>query len=226
MSSFESNKNSAGIGSILLILSPIPIVGWILGIIGAVLLLSGIRGLATHYQNEEIYQNALTGVIYYVIALIAFGIADAALVIGAASVFGLGLGIIALILGWLIAFVFYVLAALKLRRSFDSLAQKSGENSFATAGTLLFWGAILTIIVVGVIILFIAWIFATIAFFSMKAQPQQPYTQPYGYTQPSPPPIQPTVPPTQTIRYCPYCGAPVSQDAAYCPNCGKQLPPH
>lgn len=229
MSSFESGKRSAGIGSILLVLSPIPIVGWILGIVGAILLLGGIKELANYYQNQEIYQSALTGVVYYIIALIAFGVAAAALVIGAASVFGLGFGIIALILGWLIAFVFYLLAAMQLRKSFDLLSQRSGEGSFATAGTLLFWGAILTIIFIGVILLFIAWIFAAIAFFSVRAQQQQPqpYTQqPYGYAQPTPPPTQPTVPPTQTIRYCPYCGAQVAQDAAYCPRCGRQLPPY
>jgi predicted membrane protein len=71
-----------------------------------------------------------------------------------------------------------VLAASHLRRTFNTLAQKSGEASFTTAGILLWWGAILTIILVGLVLIVIAWIFATIGFFTMKAQQQQPYTPP------------------------------------------------
>jgi uncharacterized membrane protein len=222
-SSVESSRTLAGVGSILLILSMVPYAGVVLGIIGVILLLIGIRGLASYYQNNEIYQDSLTGVIFYIIALIAAAVAVIALVIGFASIIGFVVGIIVFILALIIAFIFYILAAMHLRKTFDTLAQKSGEHSFSTAGTLLWWGAILTIIFVGLILIFIAWIFATIAFFSMKLQPQQPYaSQPYGYTPPSTPPV---AQPTQASRYCSFCGAPVAQDATFCSHCGKQLPP-
>jgi uncharacterized membrane protein len=221
MSSVESSKTLAGVGSILLILSMVPYAGAVLGIIGIILLLIGIKGLASYYQDNEIYQNSLTGVIFYIIALIAAAVAVVALVVGFASIIGFVVGIIVFILTLIIAFVFYILAAMRLRKTFDTLAQKSGEHSFTTAGTLLWWGAILTIIFVGLILIFIAWIFATIAFFSMKLQPQQPLaSQPSGYTPPSTPPA---AQPTQATRYCSYCGAPVAQDATFCPHCGKQL---
>jgi uncharacterized membrane protein len=226
-SNAESSKTLAGVGSILLILSVVPYAGAVLGIIGIILLLIGVKGLASYYQNNEIYQNALTGVIYYIIALIAAGLAIVGFVIG---VFTLGFGFILAIAGLIIAFVFYILAASHLRKTFDSLAQKSGDNSFATAGTLLWWGAILTIILVGLILIFIAWIFATIGFFSMRLQPQQPYASPQSsYTPPTTPPVaQPTqapvAQPTQATRYCPNCGAPVAPNTAFCPHCGKQLP--
>jgi uncharacterized membrane protein len=226
-SSVESSRTLAGVGSILLILSIVPYAGLVLGIIGVILLLVGIRGLASYYQDNEIYQNSLTGVVFYIIAVIAAGVAIAALVIGFATIISFAVGIIVFILGLIIAFVFYILAATHLRKTFDTLAQKSGEQSFTTAGTLLWWGAILTIIFVGLILIFIAWIFATVAFFSMKLQPQQPYAQqPYGYTPPSTPPVAPPVSqPTQAARYCSNCGAPVAPDATFCPHCGKQLPP-
>ena len=219
----ESSKTLAGIGSILLILSIIPFGGWVIGIIGVILLLMGIRGLANYYQDNEIYQNSLTGVVYYVVALVAAAVAIAALAIGAASVIGIGFGFVVFILALIGAFIFYVLAATRLRTALSALGQKSGEHMFETAGLLLFIGAILTIVLVGLLLILIAWIFATIAFFSIKV-PSQPY--PYS---PPPPPAQPApstpASATPATRYCPNCGAPVQPNAIYCPNCGKPLPP-
>ena len=73
--SFEYSKTLCGEGSILLILGIVPYVGWVLGIIGVILLLRGLKELANYYQDNEIYQNSLTGVKYYIIALIAVAVA-------------------------------------------------------------------------------------------------------------------------------------------------------
>ena len=230
-SSAESSKTMAGVGSILLILSIVPYAGLVLGIVGIILFLMGIKGLASYYQTNEIYQDSVTGVIYYIIAVIAAAVAVIALAIGFATIIGFAVGIAVFFLALIVAFIFYILAASRLRKTFDLLAQKSGDHSFSTAGTLLWWGAILTIIFVGLILIFIAWIFATMGFFSMKIQPQQPYaSQPSGYTPPptQTPAAQPTQAPaaqvTQATRYCPNCGAPVQPNTAFCPNCGKPLP--
>jgi len=219
-SNAESSKTLAGVGSVLLILSFIPFVG----IIGIILFLYGIKGLASYYQSNEIYDDSVMGVIFYIVAVIAVAVAFLSFI------FGLVFGIIFLILGLIVAFIFYILAATRLRKTFDLLAQKSGDHSFATAGTLLWWGAILTIVFgLGLILIFIAWIFATIGFFSMKIQPQQqqPYTTPpASYPPPTasttPPMSQPTQAPV--TRFCPNCGAPVQPNTAFCPNCGKPLP--
>jgi ribosomal protein S27AE len=105
--------------------------------------------------------------------------------------------------------------AMYLRKAFTSLAQRSGERLFETAGTLLVIGAILTIVFgIGLIIMVVAWIIATIAFFSIKVPMQQ-----YTYA-----PVQ-SAPTMQASRFCPNCGAPVDQSATFCPHCGKQLPP-
>ncbi|HKM60023.1 MAG TPA: DUF996 domain-containing protein, partial [Candidatus Bathyarchaeia archaeon] len=206
-SNVESSKTLAGLGSILLILTPIPYAGVVLGIIGAILLLIGIKGLASYYQDNGIYENAVMGVVFLIIAVIAFAVAIAALAIGFATIIGFGLGILAFLAGLVIAFFFYLVAAMRLRKTFDTLAQKSGEQSFTTAGTLLWWGAILTIVLVGFILIFLAWIFATVGFFSMKAQQHQPYSsQPYVSPPPSVHPIaSPTATPTTMARYCPNC---------------------
>jgi uncharacterized membrane protein len=215
MSSLESNKNLAGIGSILLMF---PVVS----IVGIILLYLGIKGLSEYYKDETIYRDTLRGVIYAIIALIAIAVALPLFIIGGVfsvftlGPFGVGLGLVFLFLLAVIVFIFYVLAAMQLRKAFNSLAQKTSEQMFETAGTLLFVGAILTIVFfIGLLLIFVAWIIATIAFFSIKVP-----ARPYAY---SPPPR--AVPTTQTSRYCPNCGGPVDQNATFCSHCGKQLPP-
>jgi uncharacterized membrane protein len=199
---FEYSKTLAIEGSVLLLLSLIPYVGWVLGIIGVVLLLRGMKEFSSYYQDEKIYQDSLKGVKFYIIAIVAAAVAIAAITLGVWSATGFtadfvltagfGIGLIAFLVGLVVAFVFYVLAASHLRRTFNTLAQKSGEASFTTAGTLLWVGSILTIIFgIGLLLIPIAWIFATIGFFTMKSRQYQQYTpQPNGsgYT---PPPTQP-----------------------------------
>jgi uncharacterized membrane protein len=206
---FEYSKTLAGEGAILLLLSLVPTVGWVLGIVGVVLLLKSMREFSNYFEDESIYKNALTGLKYYVVAIVAAAVAIATVVlsIGVATAFTFnnftpsilfGAGIAGTVIaGGVIAFVFYVLAASHLKRTFYTLAEKSGEGSLKTAGDLLWIGSILTIILVGLIVILVAWIFATIGFFSMKSRQYQQYTaQPNGYTPPSY--TQPITPPAQT----------------------------
>jgi len=219
MSNVESSKSLALVGSILLLLFWIPYGGVVLGIIGIILFIIGVKGLADFLHDNAIYQNALTGVIFYIIALVAVAVAVVGFVIGFLT---FGLGFILGIAGLVIAFVFYILSASHLRRTFSDLAQKSGEQSFSTAGMLLWWGAILTIIFVGLFLIFVAWIFAAIGFSSMK--PQQQQQQPFSYA--PPPPISQPSPSQASMdapKFCPNCGAPVDANATFCPHCGKQL---
>jgi uncharacterized membrane protein len=200
---FQYSKTLAIEGSVLLLLGLIPTIGWVLGIVGIVLLFRATKELSSYYQDESIHQNAWTGLKYYIVALIALAVgtgigitsfAAAGLFTGTPFAFSAGVvgGIVAILAGLAVAFVFYVLAALHLRRSYDTLAQKTGESAFTTASTLLFIGAILTIIGVGVLLILVSWIFVIIGFSTMKPKDYQPYnaqTNGYGY---SAQPTQPT----------------------------------
>ena len=79
---FQYSKTLAMEGSILTLLGLIPYVGWVLGIIGVVLLLRAMKEFANYYQDNTIYQNSLTGVKYYIVALIALAVAGAGFVVG------------------------------------------------------------------------------------------------------------------------------------------------
>lgn len=190
----EYSKTLAGVGAILVLLSFVPYAGLVLGLVGVVLLLIGIKDFANYYGDQSIYQNSWTGVKYYIVAVVAAAVGGTALAIGIGSAtafafasisftVGLGVGIAVFLAGLVVAFVFYVLAATHLRKTFNSLAQKTGEASFTTAGNLLWWGSILTIVLVGLVLIPIAWIFATNGFFTMKSRQYQQYApQPNGYT--------------------------------------------
>ncbi len=224
-SNVESSKTLAAIGALLLFLSFVPVVG----IVGIILLLIGMKGLSEYYRDESIYANALRGLIFGIIGIIAVSVLSALGFVGGLFTLAIGGlagvigGILVLILILVIAFVFYLLMAINFRRAFDKIAEHSGEHLFNTAGTLLFWGAILTIIAVGLVLVWIAWIIAAIAFFSMRLTPTQAYgQQPSGYSPPPPPST--AAQPAQATRFCPNCGAPVQPGATFCPNCGKPLP--
>jgi uncharacterized membrane protein len=142
--SLEYSKTLAGEGAILLLLSMVPYAGWILGIIGVILLMRGMKELSNYYQDEEIYKDSLTGIKFYIIALVAAAVSIAAITIGVWTATGFtftsgfvptvafGVGVIAFLGGLTVAFIFYILAATHLRRTFNTLAQKSGETSFTT----------------------------------------------------------------------------------------------
>ncbi len=227
-STVESSKVLAAIGALLLFLSFTPV----LGIIGIILLLIGMKGLSEYYRDEAIYREALRGLVYGIIGLIAVSVLSGLGFLG--GFFGglfsaFTLGNIAAIIGTIIvfivvvivAFVFLLLMALNFRRAFNALAERSGEHLFRTAGTLLFWGAALTIVAgLGLILVWIAFLLAAIAFFQMRVATP---TQPYSYS-PPPPSTPPPQPMPQATRFCPNCGAPIQPDAMFCPNCGKPLP--
>jgi len=199
---FEYSKTLACEGSILMWLCFIPYAGPILAIIGLILLLRSLKEFSGYYQDEKIYSEALKGIKYYVVAIIAIAVAIGAIVAGAWSatqftnpfVFtaGFGVGLIAFIAGLVTAFVFFVLAASHLKTTFNKLAEYSGEQLFTTAGTLLWLGSILTIVFgIGLLLILVAWIIATIGFFTMKSRRYQQYNaQNNGYTAPPTPPTQ------------------------------------
>ena len=90
MSSLESDKTLAGIGSISLIFPFIRIVG-------IILVLIGMRGMSNYYKDPSIYQNAIWGAIFAFIALIAVAAAIPIFFLsGAFGVFGIGFGLLGL----------------------------------------------------------------------------------------------------------------------------------
>jgi uncharacterized membrane protein len=212
----ESNKTLGGIGALLIAIgSFVPI----LSLVGIILVLVAMKGFADDYGSGAIWTNALYGFIFGIIGIIAAAVVLVAFVFTGVIFFpfaGLFAGL-AFIATLLTAFVFLLLQAIYYRRAFTILYQKTGEKMFDTGGLLLLLGSILVIILIGFILLFIAWILLAVGFFSIRT-PAAPPAQYPAPTQPQPPAAAPT-----QIKYCTYCGAENRADAIYCAHCGKQL---
>lgn len=174
----ETDKKLCGIGSILIAIGfLVPF----LGLIGIILLLIGLKGLSNDYNSPSIFQNALYGFIFGIISIIILSIAMITIffvrmstiismngmMMGPFRMFGIEL-ILALLL-LIITFVLFLLSAIFYKRSFDIIAEKSGEKLFNTIGILLIIGSVLIILLVGYIILIATWIIAAIAFFSIRS---------------------------------------------------------
>lgn len=174
----ESNKNLGGVGAILLVIGCIfpP-----LALVGIILLLVAMKGLSEYYNDKDIYRDSLYGVIFGIVGIAVATIIFAIFFIRMRAgrlintpissympirfIFGIILVLAAI-------FIFFLLEAIFVRKSFDHLSVKTGNKIFETAGLLLLIGAILTIVLVGFIILFAAWIVTAVSLFSIQSTQQ------------------------------------------------------
>jgi uncharacterized membrane protein len=202
-------KVLGGIGSILQIIPFLSIVGYILTL------------LAVKFVSDEVQDSSIfTDMLYAVVAgIIGFTVGAFILFFGViASPFTLGVGAILGGISFLVVvWVVLILSSVFIRRAFDKMATKLGVGTFRTAGMLYFIGALLTIILVGFLIIFIAFILQVVAFFSI------PDNIPGAVSsmQP-PPPAQPGAP--VGSKFCPNCGTQMPSTSAFCPKCGARQP--
>jgi len=64
----------------------------------------------------------------------------------------------------------YLASAVYIRRGFDSIGTKLNIGMFQTAGLVYLIGAALTIVLVGIVLVYVAWILFAVAFFSIPEQ--------------------------------------------------------
>ena len=202
--SLESSKTLGGIGAILL---AIPF----LNLIGIILVLIAMKGMAEYYNDDGIFTNALYGFIFGVVGVIAliaviimfaFGFAVVSPVVGPFA----GIGLVIMVV--MVLYIFSLIAAIFYRSSLNRLSEKSGEPMFNTAGLILLIGAAIPLI--GEVLKFVAWILAAVGFFSIKKPTQLPTPTP-------------AVSVSEEKKFCRYCGAQIQSDAAFCPKCGKKI---
>ncbi len=199
----ETSKYLGGIGAILIVIGclPIPYIQGLLVLVGLILLLIGLKGLADYYNEGGIFNNALYAVI---LAIVGVVVAIATVVVSAfAALSDIGIDLAnitdwtnlgteltsrftdltdfsalwtllgALVAALVILFVFAIIAMFLFRRSLNQLSSKSGVGMFGTAGLLMLIGAVLTIIVIGALLIWIGFILLAVAFFRIRAQPTQ-----------------------------------------------------
>jgi uncharacterized membrane protein len=190
----ESSKTLGGIGAILMVIGPFASVyTGVIGLVGLILMLVAFNGLADYYKDRHIFNNVIFGVLATIIGVAIAVVVVVTAAFGMLSVLGIHISnwndwtalqnfnwqnftnwsalapYIAAIVGALIVLVvFVVVAAIFLRRSLNTLSEKSGIHMFATTGLLLLIGAALTVIVIGFVLLWVALILLAVAFFEIK----------------------------------------------------------
>lgn len=211
-----------------------------------------MKGLSEHYKDKFIYDGLVKGVILLIIgtilpiaggATLLFSVLGGIGLIGSSyGVYGgyggygnygmdaIGASIVIAIVGviicFVVAFILDLLAVRYIKNCFHALAERSGNHLFHTAATLIWIGAILTIIGVGFFLIWIGFIIAAVGFFTLDEKPVgagNSSAPSYGYT-----PQQPNTqsPPSTTgakANFCPNCGASVTPNGTFCTNCGKQI---
>jgi uncharacterized membrane protein len=189
---FETGKTLGGIGAILMIVGVlggigIPYAG-LASLIGMILVLVALKGMADYYQESGIFNNALYGLITTIVGVVIFAGVIVTVVLSMLSSAGIDLtnplsiqeyfmnltleNLMTLLVGSLAAivvfFIFLVISAVFFRKSLNSLSAKSGEKMFGWAGLLWLIGAVLSIVAIGFILIFISWILIAVGFFSIK----------------------------------------------------------
>lgn len=209
----ESNKTLGGVGAILVVVGFLGFFGTgyaaLLTLVGIILTLIALKGFSDHYNEGGIFNNALYGFISTIIGVVVFVGILVMTVLAAISTLGITDWtewatkiqqnmtdwnalwpwiepiVVGAIAALIVLFVFLIISAIFFRRSLSTLSVKSGEKIFETAGLLWLIGAFLTIILVGFILIWIAWILIVVGFFSIKTPTAQP---PPTLPQPQPPP--------------------------------------
>jgi uncharacterized membrane protein len=202
MRSLNDVKTLGGIGSLLMLLAVVPTAGFVLGIVGAVLVLVAVKYASDVLGDPKIFNNMLYAVILGIVGLVVAGVAVATFVLRA-----IGLGFMSssfastppssmamgdivgllgtILLGLVAVWICFLVSSIFLRRSYTELGKRLNVGLFSTAALLYLIGAALTIILVGFIIIFIAEILFLVAFFSIDTQ--------------MPPPMQPAQPAQPTM---------------------------
>ena len=188
----EPNPTIPNLSSISLGFTAILSAVGIITFIGIILFLVSMYRLSQCYGERGIFKNALYGFILNIIGGVSVVAIDLVLTLGssgsvqtepvststAATSSQVVLGFLAVLA---ISLALGIISAVLYMRAFNKLAEKSGSDSFKTAGLLYLLGTVLTLVLIGVLLVWIAWIFAAIGFKSLK--PREP---------PPPPPAYPT----------------------------------
>ncbi|MCL2135621.1 MAG: DUF996 domain-containing protein [Candidatus Bathyarchaeota archaeon] len=196
------------------------------GIIGFILFLLSMYRLSKYYNEPKIFRYILFSVlfsaIYGIITIITmyYTIVPAALTAtdpfpNFSTIMGSIMHTFSIL--FVVATIMSILNGVLYWQAFTKLGEKSDVNTFNTAGLLYLIGSITSITGIGIIIAWLAWIFAAQAY--RKIQPLPTFSTPS---------IQPITTEQSNFNtiYCSYCGIKNNTDNTYCKYCGQPLQTH
>ncbi|HIG99940.1 MAG TPA: DUF996 domain-containing protein [Thermoplasmata archaeon] len=200
MSKLGQAKVLGGIGALLSLLVVVPSIGFIIGLVGLILVFIAVKYIAEETKDHAIFHNYLMNFIFDIIAIgavigimiMAFGVSGGMSWANALqgkdftdfdsfwSSFGtLFVGCaLALVVAW----VMLLIGALYLRKSYNSIAEHTKVDLFKTTGLVNFIGAATLIIVIGFFIIIVARILEIVSYFSLPENLPAPTEPPKPQT--------------------------------------------
>jgi len=179
-------KLCGGIGSILAFGSFIPYAGLLFPIAGLILEILAVNKISHVVNDKSIFKNYIVAVVVEtvgVVGAIIFGAATFILLEGSLEKFSLSL-IGAILIGLIVLWITLVIAMNFMKKSFEAIATKLNVPMFKTVAKLYWIGALLSIVIVGLLVSFIGGILKIVAYFSIPEEvqplPQLPPTPPPG----------------------------------------------
>jgi len=198
MSKLGQAKILGGIGALLSLLTVVPTIGFLLGLVGLILVFVAVKYIAEETKDHSIFQNYLMNFIFDLIAIgavigimiMSFGLAGGMSWVNALQGKNItdfnsfwaefGTLFVGCALALLVAWIILIIGALYLRKSYNSIAEHTKVDLFKTTGFVNLIGAATLIIIIGAFILIIARILEIVSYFSLPENlPQAPQvTQP------------------------------------------------
>ena len=168
------------VGILLPIASIIPFLGGFAGLATIILLLFSHHYFSKVYGKPAIFKPALTGTIIMIagnlLGAVLFGIGIFSSAVGSGAEMDVQnlfsrifdsaltiLGAVVMLAGAIIGFYF-------LFQALKELASATGIDHFRTAGLLYFIGGIASIILIGLLVVVVGWIFHIVAYYSIQPE--------------------------------------------------------
>ncbi len=197
----ETSKNLGGIGAILMLIGVIPVLSflWVVAFAGLVLVMIALKGFADYYHESGIFNNALYGVVAAIVGGVVAVVLILTSLVGFLGAIGISVQswtswtttvpninyqnidlnaimpyVLVILASLLVLFIGVVIMAIFVRKSLGLMSSKTGKGLFGTTGLIMLIGAVLTIIGIGVLLIWIALIPLAAAFFSIQPQQAQP----------------------------------------------------
>ncbi|PNX46221.1 MAG: hypothetical protein BV456_12540 [Thermoplasmata archaeon M8B2D] len=179
------------IGALFMVIGFLPTIGGILMLIGLIFVIIAIKGYGDFYKDNSIFNNTIYTIVFEIIGVVVFvgvfiyGAFEFLSSLGIENIYELSSWtqidwqnaidinnilpfVGAIVLGLVILFAFTVIASLYFKKAMNTLSEKTEIKLFHTTGTVFFIGAILTIIFIGFILIWVAFILLLISFYESK----------------------------------------------------------
>ena len=179
------------IGALFMVIGFLPTIGGILMLIGLIFVIIALKGYGDFYKDSSIFNNTIYTIVFEIIGAVVFvgvfiyGAFEFLSSLGIENIYELSSWtqidwqnaidinnilpfIGAIVLGLVILFAFTVIASLFFKKAMNTLTEKTEVKLFHTTGTVFFIGAILTIIFIGFILIWVAFILLLISFYESK----------------------------------------------------------